>query len=282
MASKHKQRGFWNFALPAIASVAGSLIGKSGQEDTNAANADINSAQMAFNREEAQKTRDFNAKEAEINRAFQTNMRATQYTTAMDDMKNAGLNPMLAYQQGGAGTPAGSAASASNATAGSLRAMGNTAQAGINGALAAAQIANINSQTKVNEATAEKTKTEIPQITANTEVLKATVPQIVQQIAKLREETTVLMKEGWNKTDMGNLIRAQEELAKMDRELKNNTISLQEAQTRAANAVSLLNEFAAAGASNQAQFENTLAGDASPWAKALRTILQSAKTLTGK
>jgi hypothetical protein len=40
---------------------------------------------------------------------FQERMRETQYQTAVDDMKKAGLNPMLAYQQGGAGTPAGAA-----------------------------------------------------------------------------------------------------------------------------------------------------------------------------
>lgn len=49
-----------------------------------------NAQNMAFTREQMQ---------------WQEKMRATQYQTAVKDLQKAGLNPMLAYTQGGAGVP---------------------------------------------------------------------------------------------------------------------------------------------------------------------------------
>lgn len=50
--------------------------------------------------------------------AFQERMSSTAYQRAMDDMEKAGLNPILAYKQGGASSPAGSSMVFQNPVAG--------------------------------------------------------------------------------------------------------------------------------------------------------------------
>ncbi|UIB81449.1 DNA pilot protein [Flyfo microvirus Tbat2_130] len=109
---------------PAI-SAAGSLFGGSNANSASAAIADNNNRfqenmwylSSAWNAQEAEKARTFNHNEADLQRDWQTEMSNSSYQRAVTDLKKAGLNPMLAYTQGGAGTPSGATASGPMASA---------------------------------------------------------------------------------------------------------------------------------------------------------------------
>lgn len=119
--------------ISALGQFGGGLIGASGQQAANAATVNMqriaNEQNLAHaqwvqsqsndafwanfrnQNEQAAINRDFAASQVQRQMDFQERMSSTAYQRAMADMRRAGLNPILAYKQGGSSTPAGGAAS---------------------------------------------------------------------------------------------------------------------------------------------------------------------------
>ena len=85
-------------ALGIGSSLGSAYMGYKGQQEANETNIALGREQMSF----------------------QERMSNTAYQRATEDMKAAGLNPMLAYQQGGASSPAGAMPQVQNKTAAAL------------------------------------------------------------------------------------------------------------------------------------------------------------------
>lgn len=85
---------------------------------------------------------------------FQERMSSTSYQRGMEDMRKAGLNPILAASKGGASTPGGAQALAQNEMSGAVSSALDTKRM-------IADIANIKEQTLLNRILQDKTRADI-------------------------------------------------------------------------------------------------------------------------
>lgn len=211
----------------AITGLAGPILGYMGQEEANSANAAMMREQMAFNEREAQK-----------NRNFQSAQRETQYQTAVTDMKKAGLNPMLAYTQGGAGTTSGAQAASA-----SLPQMGNKMQAALAYSATSANINNVQAQTEVEKAKADLIRAQTQQTSASTGNIQTDTKRLEAVIDQVRENVNLQAQQGITEVAKRALMATQADLNKINTDLSKGKIGLVEAQIRLTKATAKLSEL---------------------------------------
>ena len=173
-----------------LGGIAGGLLGFLGQQQTNQKNWDIADAANRSSAEQAARQMD-----------FQERMRETQYQTAVEDMKKAGLNPMLAYTQGGAGTPSGAmgqvtTAKVGNSIGSALAGYQTAAMTAADLDMKEASTIATNAQTIKTEADTIQTAANIGKILEDTKVstqtyknLEATLNKILEEIMLTKAQT---------------------------------------------------------------------------------------------
>lgn len=135
-------------------------------------------------------TNQANAAQAQANREFQERMSNTAYQRGMSDMKLAGLNPILAYQKGGASSPSGSQAAMQP-----FEIKGNPGAEAVNSgmALVRARLENANLfQTNKNlQSTEARQDAETANIQADTAIRKANLSAAEREQLKAEEDKKV-------------------------------------------------------------------------------------------
>ena len=227
-----------------------------------------------FNSEEAQRnrqfqdaqgvtTRQFNADEAQRNREFQEHMSNTSYQRSVEDMKAAGLNPMLTYAKGGASTPNGSSASG-QAMSGSM-ASGPAASSGSGPGANVAQVRPVNFDLATamssaldmgaKEAVIKKTNAEADYINAQT---NTTVQSFKEQLYSFEERMRSLQlgvaEKNLDYRVKVELEEVRKDVAKLEKQKREGEIGELQASIRLKNAMARLDELGVPAAANAAEY----------------------------
>lgn len=219
---------------------------------------------QVYNAAEALKAREFNAEQAKINREFQERMSGSAYQRAVGDMRKAGINPMLAFSQGGASSPSGSAASGSGASSGAYQGYVNPVAGALSTAYQGSQIRNIEADTSNKYATNPLLEASTGEKLASAGNLEANTKVAVKRLEEIREHIRLMFAQGGEAESRIPLNNAQTALLGVTKSLQSGQITLNQAHEAVERVRKRLMEYQTAEAEAQSKFWKSDLGEASP------------------